>query len=259
MRYLLTTLDSVESNSGLQSCMYLNKTTSSINSIVYDKEFMNVVHSLMLFCGLLVVFYGNKLVKPVVFLTGMTLGTVAGSYSAMAVSKWYTLECNTLYAIAAISGIIGASFALSIYKIANALIGVAFGGSAGYFLYNLGLNYIEIGEFLGHDWMYWISVGVPALVGAYVCVNKNRELLIILTPFPGALMFLYAIDQLLISNVSGSSAFTKLEWTNESVSQYIYAGIWVIISLFGIIVQKRGYIRRAYYGDNASLFERYDD
>jgi hypothetical protein len=248
-RILRAMIDPVESNSGLQGCMALNETTSSIDKVVNGSDFMDVVHTLMLFAGLVVTFYGNKIVKPVIFTAGATLGAIAGTYGAMSYSKWFAIQCNTLYIICGVSGLIGASLALSVYRIANALLGASIGSSAGYFVYNLGLDQIKLGEFLMHDWMYWICVGTPAILCAYYCVNKNREILVLLTPFPGSLMFLYAVDQLLVANVKGNSVFAEFEWKSDSISQYVYAGVWILMSMCGITVQKRGRLRSAYYGD----------
>ena len=258
-RNLLSEIDSVESNSGLQGCMALNETTSSIDKVVNGSEFMDVVHTLMLFAGLIVTFYGNKIVKPVIFTAGATLGAIAGTYGAMSYSKWFAIQCNTLYIICGVSGLIGASLALSVYRIANALLGASIGSSAGYFIYNLGLDQIKLGEFLMHDWMYWICVGLPGLFGAYYCVNKNRELMMYLTPFPGSLMFLYAVDQLLVSNVSGNSVFAELEWKNDNLSQWVYAGIWMLMSAIGVAVQKRGYLIASYYGDDTTYIKYESD
>jgi len=249
-RNLRSTLDATEFNSGLQPCMGLNGTTHMIDKVVHGSNFMDVVNTLMLFAGIIITFYGNKIVKPVIFTAGATLGALAGTYSAMSYSNWFSIQCNTLYITAAITALIGASLALSVYRIANALLGASIGSSMGYFVYNLGLNHIKLGEFLGHDWMYWICVASPAVVCAYVCVNKNREILILLTPFPGVLMFLYAVDQLLVTNVSGNSGFAKLEWEKDSISQYIYAVLWLSLSLLGVAVQKRGRIKASYYGDD---------
>lgn len=244
---LLSTLDSIESNSGLNTCLYLNETTTSVDKVIHNSNFMDIVNTLMLISGLIITFYGNKIVKPVVFVSGLTAGGFIGAYSGMYYSSWFSIKCNTLYIISGVVGLICASLALSIYKIANALLGASIGSSIGYFGYNLGLNNIHIGEFLGHDWMYWICVGIPAIILAYICVNKNQEIMILLSPFPGTLMFLYGIDQLLVSNVSGTSTFSKLEWKNDNISHYVYGLIWLVISLFGIYIQKRGYLIPKFY------------
>jgi hypothetical protein len=257
MRSLLSTLDSIESKSGLNKCLYLNETTSSIDKVINGSDFMDVVNTFMLMAGLIITFYGNKIVKPVIFTIGATLGAIAGTYGGMSYSNWFSIQCNALYITAGITGLIGASLALSVYRIANALLGASLGSSAGYFVYNLGLNRITLGEFLMHDWMYWICVGLPGLFGAYYCVNKNRELMMYLTPFPGSLMFLYAVDQLLVSNVSGNSVFAELEWKYDNISQWVYAGVWMLMSLIGVAVQKRGYLIASYYGDDTT-FIKYD-
>ena len=256
-RILRSYIDPIVTKSGLQHCMNLNNMTSSIDEVIHGSDFMEVVNTLMLITGLVITFYGNKIVKPVIFTTGATLGAIAGTYGGMSYSKWFSIQCNSLYIISGIAGLIGASLALSVYRIANALLGASLGSSVGYFVYNLGLNRITLGEFLMHDWMYWICVGLPGLFGAYYCVNKNRELMMYLTPFPGSLMFLYAVDQLLVSNVSGNSVFAELEWKNDNLSQWVYAGIWMLMSAIGVAVQKRGYLIASYYGDDTTYI-KYD-
>ena len=258
-RILRSYIDPIETNSGLQGCLYLNETTSSIDKVIHGSDFMDVVNTFMLIAGLIITFYGNKIVKPVIFTVGGTVGAIAGTYGAMSYSKWFSIQCNSLYITAAITGLIGASLSLSVYRIANALLGASLGSSAGYFVYNLGLNRIILGEFLMHDWMYWICVGIPGLFGAYYCVNKNRELMMYLTPFPGSLMFLYAVDQLLVSNVSGNSVFAELEWKNDNISQWVYAAVWMLMSMIGVVVQKRGYFIASYYGDDTTYIKYNSD
>jgi hypothetical protein len=256
-RRLMNATDTIESTSGLQSCFEMNKTMSTVDTIVQGSDFMEIVYTVMLLSGIIITFWGNKIVKPVIFVAGTTFGAIVGTYGAMTYSNWFQISCNSLYIIASVTGMIGASLTMSVYKLANVILGASLGSSAGYFVYNLGLDKVKLGEFLSHDWMYWICVGIPALVCAYICVNKNRELLMILTPFPGSLMFLYAVDNLLVSNVSGSSAFSKLEWNMDNNSQYIYAGIWLLLSLCGMAVQKRGYLVASYYGDEHP-YTKYD-
>lgn len=243
-RQLKSTLDIIESNSGMQQCLYLNETTKTVDNIIYGPDFMNILHTIMLLSGLIITCYGNKIVKPVIFVTGAVLGGYIGAYASMFYSKLFSIECNTLYIISGVVSIICASLALSIYRIANMLLGMSIGSSVGYFIYNLGLYNINIGHFLGHNTMYWCCIGIPAIVCAYICNNKNQEILIYLSPAPGSLMFLYSVDALLISNISGDSSFTKLEWNYDNLSHYLYALVWIIMTLFGVVVQKRGYVFR---------------
>jgi hypothetical protein len=259
MRHLLNNainvLDNVEINSGLHGCLALNETTSSVNKVVHGSDFMDLVYTLMLFAGIITTYFGHRIVKPVIFTVGVTLGSMLGTYASMYYSSWFSMTCKSLYIVSGLSAGIGGSLALSIYKIANALLGFSLGSSLGYFVYNLGLDKFQLGEFMFKDGMYWLCVGIPAVLAAWFCVNKNQEILMLLTPIPGALMFLYAIDHLIVSNVNGGSVLEKFEWRADTWTEIIYAFMWVLMSVSGMWIQyHQRHKKVSYTGNDDSIY-----
>jgi hypothetical protein len=243
MRTILSAINDIEQDSGLSGCLHLNETTATINNISSQSDFMDMVHTLMLISGLIVTFYGNKIVKPVIFLAGVTFGAIVGTYASMYYSSWFNMNCKQLYMVSTISGIIGGSISLTVYRIANSLLGMSIGYSIGYFIYNMGLYQIKLGEFMYEDIMYWICVGIPSVLLSYICVNKNRQILMILTPIPGALMVLYAIDNLIISNINGG---VKYSWNGDTWTEFAYMISWVVMSMCGIHYQNKDHKKKDY-------------
>ena len=141
----------------------------------------NYLYPILGFFGLMITYFGNKFIKPTLFLGGIVLS----SPSSYKLTEFILKEakynsCDIIYVSTIITSISGGFLALKIYKLLNFILGFLAGGSIGYIVYISGLNKICLGVYFLYDNMLWICIIIPGFISGIITHYKEKELSIIL-------------------------------------------------------------------------------
>ena len=191
----------------------------------------NYLYPILGFFGLIITYFGNKFVKPTLFIGGM-IASSSGSYKLtdfiLREAKYN--NCDIVYASTIILSISGGFLSLKIYRILNFLLGFLTGGSIGYIVYISGLNKICLGIYFIYDNMFWLSILIPGVICGIITHYKEKELSFILTSLIGPALSIIALKTLLDNK--------KIIHT-INIEFFIYGIMYLILASSGFCIQKK--------------------
>lgn len=191
----------------------------------------NYFYPILGFIGLAITYFGNKFVKPTLFVGG-TLISYTSSYKLtdFILKELNHNDCNIVYISTLIMSISGGFIALKLYKLMNFILGFLTGVSFGYLLYISFLYKICLGLYFIYDNMFWLTTLIPGLIFGFITHYKEKELSMVLTSLIGPVLIIIPIREL----------FEKKNIIkNELYLVIIYTLTYVFFSLTGFGLQKK--------------------
>ncbi len=164
--------------------------------------------SALLVASLIALFFGARLVKPVLFVSTFGVALVACFYATVAVVRTTTMDataaCWVEGLVPLVVALLAAFFVVNMLTLAFACLGAASGAAGGYYLYALVLHTIPTGDVPplgGHTWVFWLSVLLSSVVAAALAVKFKHLILATATAGLGAVGALVATTMLLLSHI----------------------------------------------------------
>jgi len=212
-----------------------------------QKEFdaLNVseilVGTLLLAASLVIMLFGARLTKPIVFLAGTSaswylLFIITSVIADNVPSLTPSASCYVDMIVPAfLAVLVGLLCSVLLISASFALIGFAAGQAVGYFCYSTFIHYANTSVVLGaHDITYWISIFVPAVVGAILMIHYERGLLIIATSILGAVGLVPALAILILSHIDSRFLWVlDLNYGNLR-SPFVYGQLLAAVLYMGI-------------------------
>ena len=179
--------------------------------------------------GLMITYFGNKFVKPTLFVGGM-IASSSGSYklTEFILKEIKYDSCEIIYASTIILSISGGFLALKIFHLLNFILGLLTGASIGYIVYISGLNKICLGIYFIYDNMFWICTIIPGIICGIITYYKY-ELSIILTSLIGPALSIIGLKRL----IDGKELLK-----NNNLEYIIYGLLYIMMSSTGFYLQK---------------------
>ena len=191
----------------------------------------NYLFPILGFFGLMITYFGNKFVKPTLFLGGLVCSS-SGAYklTEFILNELKYNSCSIIYISTIITSISGGFIALKIYKLLNFILGFLAGGSIGYIIYISGLNKICLGIYFIYDNMFWICTIIPGVICGIITHYKEKELSIILTSLIGPSLSIIGLKKL----IDGKELLK-----NNNLEYIIYGFLYILMSSTGFYLQKK--------------------
>jgi len=148
--------------------------------------------------GLCMTYFGNKFIKPTLFISG----TIVSSTSSFKLTEFVLKElkydnCNILYIVMLICSLSGGFLFLKLYNYMNFFIGFGVGSSLGYMLYTLWLHNYCLGVYFILDTMLWLNLLIPGLISGFIVHKKEKELSMLLTSIIGPILVVIPLQELI--------------------------------------------------------------
>jgi hypothetical protein len=164
--------------------------------------------AILLAVSLALLFFGSRLVRPTFFTMGFVSATL---FFFVAVQEIFTSEdvsaetrCWVMAAIPLAAGIAGGVLPLRLVRVAFGLTGLIAGAALGFLLYTVGLNRLawqDEPQFAGHSVVFWLPVGVCAMLGAIVMLRYEYAIFAVATATVDAAGLIPALDLLLLYHI----------------------------------------------------------
>ena len=182
-----------------------------------------LVYSTLLLFSFYLIYFGNKIVKPTLFITGLSssLFIQNSAINFLVHNSIITdnLNCNLYGWVNLVFGLFLGSLLCYFYRLSIFLLGSVSFGSVAYMGSTIINKYHTIP--MNHE---YAIVGVSSLVGGGVAVKYIDKLSIIITVLFGSFLGMFSFNKLL----------------NEDTLEkyvYIYIPIYMILSIHGIYIQ----------------------
>lgn len=179
--------------------------------------------------GLLLLFFGERLVKPTFFISSMVVGFFASFTLVYAILEHVSIAATPSCVIACIFplvvGLLAGCLALKILKLSFICVGLAGGGVLGNLSYIAVFSNFNTGTSIaGHDLIFWLSIIIFAIIGACLMCWLREDLLIVITSFIGAFMVLPSIAVLILSHLNKKFLWVldPSEGKSHFSSPYVY-------------------------------------
>ena len=181
--------------------------------------------------GFMITYFGNKFVKPTLFLGGM-IASSSGSYklTEFVLKEIKYDSCEIVYASTIILSISSGFIALKIFHLLNFILGLLTGASIGYIVYISGLNKICLGIYFIYDNMFWICTIIPGIICGIITHYKEQELSIILTSLIGPALSIIGLKRL----IDGKELLK-----NNNLEYFIYGLLYIMMSSTGFYLQRK--------------------
>ena len=181
--------------------------------------------------GFMITYFGNKFVKPTLFLGGM-IASSSGSYklTEFVLKEIKYDSCEIVYASTIILSISSGFIALKIFHLLNFILGLLTGASIGYIVYISGLNKICLGIYFIYDNMFWICTIIPGIICGIITHYKEQELSIILTSLIGPALSIIGLKRL----IDGKELLK-----NNNLEYIIYGLLYIMMSSTGFYLQRK--------------------
>jgi len=182
--------------------------------------------------GLVILFYGYRLFKPVLFLTGFVIGA---GVTFIVVARFTSAENYIVVGGALLAGFALGLLLLCIIKVGIFILGAAFG-----FLIAAALLSLKDGGLFDNYVQYTLIAALP-LAGGILAIIFEKALIILATSFGGAYAIMASVDRFA---KGGFSQVIPLILQNEvseidaSYVTYLEIGACVILFVLGVYVQK---------------------
>ena len=183
-------------------------------------DLFNIIIGLGILIGATQCFFGYRIFKIILGLTGFIVGgALAGSIS-------YTIsgEEGVALLVGVVGGAIGAALLVALYLIGVFLIGAFLGGLIGVILFGLSNSSPEPAVLL-----------ILAVIGGVVALIFQKFMIILSTSFGGSWSVVSGIAYFTIRGFDP----TNLEYFLKSPGTQLYAILlcWIALGIFGLIVQ----------------------
>jgi len=157
--------------------------------------------------GLLLLFFGERLVKPSFFVSSLVSGFFASFLLVYGIVEHVPIpatgSCVIACVVPLVVGLLAGCLALKILKLAFLCLGLAGGGALGNLCYIAIFSNFDTGTFIaGHDLIFWLSIIIFAVLGACLMCWLREDLLIAITAFIGAFMVLPSLAILILSRIN---------------------------------------------------------
>ena len=206
--------------------------------------------SALLVASLIALFFGARLVKPVLFVSTFGVALVACFYATVAVVRTTTMDatasCWVEGLVPLVVALLAAFFVVNMLTLAFACLGAASGAAGGYYLYALVLHTIPTGDVPplgGHTWVFWLSVLLSSVVAAALAVKFKHFILATATAGLGAVGALVATTMLLLSHIDPKFLWLldASEANDHLGSPYVYGPLvaTALVALLGFAYQRR--------------------
>jgi len=228
-----------------QRAAALDRQALSASSTVYNGVLIGV--------GAVMLVAGGVFVKPILFTASFALGAMATFLSAEAVAAHVALgastQCYFLSIAPLVGGLICALITIALVDFAFWLLGASCGAMMGYFVYIAFLSGVHVSAHpqlvLGYDYVFWIAVLVPTVLGGCAMVRKQDRVTLVATALIGAYIFVLGFVGLVLVrfNVKFREAFDARYYGKQVDSlHYVWPvfAAWILISFVGIQLQIRG-------------------
>lgn len=168
-----------------------------------------IVGATLLVCSLIFLFAGDRLVKPVLFLTGFAAGLVPSFAAIDAILSAMPASVLTPSADCALLIVLPLLFAVGAGMLNVCFLSLAFftlggvsGAAFGYYLYVLVLHTIPSPVIIdGYTVVFCLAVVISALVGALAMLKAKHTLLMLATAIAGAIGAVVGLDMLLLGRI----------------------------------------------------------
>ncbi|PVU94386.1 hypothetical protein BB561_002581 [Smittium simulii] len=197
-----------------------------------------VAGAVLIVVGLLFTFFGRKLIKVIIFLSGWAF------VAALSLTVMYKVRAPTdteekralIYLICSMAlGLIGGIVAVALYKVGLFLVGALGGFAIGSYI----LTWSSVGIFK-EKWAQITFVCVLALLAGIIILVIEKPVVIMLTSLQGSYSFFVGVDCFTKTGfkdamVSVFSDLNRIDDINKKI--YIMLGGTALFALIGIIVQ----------------------
>lgn len=196
-----------------------------------------------------VMVFGYRLFKPVVFLFGLFGGAFATFYlidSILDAAKYddVTASCWILGIGSIVGGLVLGSVLLKLEKFAIFCLGAAIGCVCGYYAYFLFFHLLAFKAVIaGYDVMYWLCLVVPAIVFGLLISRLEKYVLILATAICGSFAFTLGLDMAVLIRINDKFNLSNLQSYKDTHSAeelpYVIAvfGGAVVLAFISIFVQ----------------------
>lgn len=227
----------------------LHKRETGVSYPAYTKITVegSVFAVLMILTGLVICFFGHRLLKVTLFFAGFYLGSLIGYSILNNVNNSLPLWGQLLIIIA--FGLVFALLASFLFKLGLALLGALFGISIALFI-----NSWRSGGLIKSDWGIILFLCLMAIAGAILILYLQYPLIILATAVLGAFLTMMGIDFFArtgyVQNMgvifSGSN---QLVYFDSDVAAML--GVQVALTVIGLVFQ---YVQRYHRGKGAEKY-----
>jgi hypothetical protein len=174
--------------------------------------------------GVVSCFFGHRLFRVVLALTGFILGAM------MASSVFGVTDTAPMTVAALVGGLIGAALLFAAYFVGVALFGAGLGAATAHVF------------FAASDTApHYLGVIILAVIGAALAMYVQRYVIIVGTAFGGAWTLIVGVMALLGNEAARTAATTSNVWVvyplDPAPGQRWVQVIWVVLALAGMAVQ----------------------
>jgi hypothetical protein len=194
-----------------------------LNKVIEYNYHNYFVYSTLLLFSFYLIYFGNKIIKPTLFITGLSSSLlIQNSATNFLVHNNIisgNINCNTYAGINLAFGLFFGSLLCYFYRLSIFLLGSVSFGSITY----LGTNIINKYDTVPVNYEY-IIVGVSSLIGGSLSLKYIEKLSIIITVLFGSFLGMFSFNKLINENSLGKYI-------------YVYIPIYVLFSIHGIYIQ----------------------
>lgn len=178
----------------------------------------DVFSAVLMGVAFVVMFFGFRLFKPVVFIFGFFGGLFVCFFAIdyfleVAKSTNATVNCWVLGVGALVGGLMVGCVLLKCLKLAMFCLGAAIGAVLGY--YSWGIVFyrltIDVENIAGHNLTYWLCLIVPAVVFGVILCRFEKQLIILATSICGAFAFTLGFDMLVLVRIDPRFMLDRLD------------------------------------------------
>lgn len=195
-----------------------------------------IFFGLLGFFGTCITYYGNKIIKPTLYMGGTLISTMS-SYKLLNITMNYTHyhDCMALYTISFLCGLVGGFNLLKWYYLINFMLGFSGGASIGYLLY---VSFLQCKLNLGKIWIFdnlaLLCIICPGFISGIYSLKKDQETMMLVTAIIGPFLVIYSGNILLFHN----------ENVTEIINSPIHFCVYILMMISGLYLQRKRYLTK---------------
>lgn len=200
----------------------------AVEDLIADSQgTLSILVAFSVLFGLIQCFFGYRIFKFVLAITGCLIGAALGATIGFALSRDQGVSF-----LSAVAGAIVVSFlSVFLYVAGVFVVGAFFGSLVGTFLLSLVKPEPQTA-----------LIVIPAIIGGIIAVIFSRFMIIASTSFAGAWSVVAGFDYLNGGRLSPLNPLRILQTNSEHLPPLVLA--WLLLGIFGVFVQYRYTARR---------------
>ena len=197
----------------------------NLNKVIEYNYHNYCIYSLLLLFSFYIIYFGNKIIKPTLFITGLASSLFIQNSSVNFLVHnniiSHNVDCNWYAGINLIFGLFLGTLLCYFYRLSIFLLGSVSFGSITY----LGTNIVIKYHMVPMNYEY-IIVGISSLIGGTLSLHYIEKLSIIITVLFGSFLGMFSFNKLI---------------NEDSLEKYIYIyiPIYILFSAHGIYIQNK--------------------